>query len=83
MEMYNLGKCLDYNYICNTNKPIDILNLAIYVSDLDINIFLKNKSSPIPSELCGILLLPEAAKELIDDKYTNFMNDKEVNVIYN
>ncbi len=83
MEMYNLGKCVDYNYICNTTKPIDILNLALYISDLNMNKFLKDKSDPIPSELCGILLLPEGAKELIDDKYTDFMNDTEVKVIYN
>jgi hypothetical protein len=82
MEMYNIGKCLDYDYICNTTKPIDILNLALYISDLNIDTFLKGKSSPIPSELCGILLLPEGAKELIDDKYIDFMNDVEVKVIY-
>jgi 5'-3' exonuclease len=83
IEMYNLGKCLDYDYICNTSKPIDILNLALYISDLNMDNFLKSKSDPIPSELCGILLLPEGAKELIDDKYTDFMNDSEVKVIYN
>lgn len=82
MQMYNLGKCLDYDYICHIQKPIDILNLALYISDLNIDSFLKNKSSPIPSELCGILLLPEGAKELIDNKYTKFMDDKEVKVIY-
>jgi hypothetical protein len=48
-----------------------------------MDIFLQGRSSPIPSELCGILLLPEGAKELIDEKYTNFMNDSEVKVIYN
>ncbi len=82
-DMYNIGICNNYNYICTTSKPIDILNLILYLeSKQDINHFKYIKNDPIPSILCGILLLPEDAQELIDRKYSQFMLQDEVKKIY-
>jgi 5'-3' exonuclease len=80
ITMYNLGRCYNYNYICNSNKPIDILNLIIYLYNFNIDDFEYIETNPIPSILCGILLLPEnASRELIDKKYFKFIdNNKEI-----
>lgn len=84
-KMYNIGICKDYYYYCKIKKPIDILNLIMYLSDK------KNKydeynieNKPISSELCSILILPESGKELIDEKYHKFIDkiNKKIN-IYN
>lgn len=83
LTMYNLGRCYNYDYICNYNKPIDILNLILYLYDYDIKNFKFIETKPIPSVLCGILLLPEnASKELIDKKYKKFIENKSIKKIY-
>lgn len=79
--MYNQGKCHDYNYICNSNKPIDILNLILYLYNCEIYFKYVN-THPIPSVLCGMLLLPEnSVKYLIDAKYCEFI-DKHIKNTY-
>ena len=84
IDMYNVGKCNDYSYICENKKPIDILNFVLYLNSLeDINMYIHHMIDPIPSILCGILLLPKDAQELIDEKYQDFMKDDDVKVIYN
>jgi hypothetical protein len=82
LQMYNEGKCTNYEYICNSNKPIDILNLIIYLYDYEIDKYNYLHLEPIPSILCGILLLPKNAQELINKKYKKFMEDVEVKKIY-
>ncbi len=83
LDMYNIGVCNNYNYICNTTKPIDILNLILYLeSKQDINNFKYVINPPIPSILCGILLLPHDAQELIDRRYISFMSEDEIKKIY-
>ena len=87
LNMYNRGECMNYNYICHNKKPVDILNLVLYFYGLDnINKFvekvIEEKNEPIPSILCGILLLPEGAHELINNKYKKFMEDTDIKTIY-
>lgn len=83
LTMYNLGRCYNYDYICLYDKPIDILNLILYLYDFDINNFKYIETKPIPSILCGILLLPEKASiELIDKKYKKFIENKYIKKIY-
>jgi len=82
--MYNLGRCYNYEYICIDKKPIDIINLIIYMYDFDINNFKYEETNPIPSVLCGILLLPEnASKELIDKRYKKFIDNEDTKKMYN
>jgi 5'-3' exonuclease len=83
LKMYNIGICNDYYYYCKIKKPIDILNLIMYLSDKknDYNDYnIENK--PITSELCSILILPESGKELIDNKYHKFIDkiNKKINI---
>ena len=82
-KMYNIGICNDYYYYCKIKKPIDILNLIMYLSDKkniydDYNI----ENKPISSELCSIMILPESGKKLIDDKYHKFIDkiNKKINL---
>jgi 5'-3' exonuclease len=82
-KMYNIGICNDYYYYCKIKKPIDILNLIMYLTDKkntynDYNI----ENKPISSELCSILILPESGKKLIDDKYHKFIDkiNKKINI---
>ncbi len=84
LTMYNSGRCCNYGYICCNTKPIDILNLLLFMYKFNIDQYRQIESSPIPSILCGILLLPEnAVNELIDSKYKEFINNKETKKIYN
>lgn len=80
IDMYKEGLCCNYNYICNYQKPINILDFILYIDDLDnINNYIIKNIIPIPSILCGILLLPKDAQELIDNKYIKFMDQiKEI-----
>lgn len=82
-KMYNIGICNDYYYYCKIKKPIDILNLIMYLSDKknkydDYNI----ENKPITSELCSILILPESGKQIIDNKYHKFIDkiNKKINI---
>lgn len=82
IDMYKSGRCKNYNYICNYQRPINILDFVLYIDSLEnINNYNFTEAEPIPSILCGILLLPKEANELIDKKYVNFMN--EIKEIYN
>lgn len=81
--MYNMGRCYNYDYICKCNKPVDILNFILYLYDFNINNFKYIETNPIPSILCGILLLPENASiELIDSKYIKFIKNRHIQKIY-
>ena len=77
LHMYHNGICTDYYYMCITKKPIDILNLLMYVYSHKVtDKFIYNHiNKPIPSELCSILLLPENGTYLIDEKYNEFIRD--------
>jgi 5'-3' exonuclease len=80
IDMYKSGRCKNYNYICNYQRPINILDFVLYIDSLEnINKYNFIEAEPIPSILCGILLLPKNANELIDEKYKKFMDDiKEI-----
>jgi hypothetical protein len=83
MKMYNTGCCNDYYYFCLMKKPIDIINLILFLSDKKpqiINYNIINK--PISSELCSILILPESGRNLIDNKYHKFIDklNKKINI---
>jgi len=82
LKMYNRGECTNYDYICKTSHPIDILNLVIYLVNFDICTFKNTLSGPISSTLCGILLLPENAQQLIDIKYYKFIRSDILRQIY-
>lgn len=80
LDMYINGKCVDYHFIMNNINLIDILNLIIYLKNinknyLDLERNILNK--PIKSELCGILLIPYKSKHLIDKKYHNFLEENK------
>lgn len=96
LYMYQDGICKDYYYMCHAKKPINIINLLMYLYSQKnrlnklngLNVLNKliydiiNK--PIPSELCCILLLPESGKYLIDDKYHKFIDKIKLIInIYN
>ena len=83
MKMYNTGCCNDYYYFCLIKKPIDVINLIIYLSDKNAQITdYKIKNKPISSELCSILILPESGRNLIDIKYHKFIDklNKKINI---
>jgi len=83
IDMYNIGCCMNYTYMCKSKNPIDILNFIIFIDgNKDINKYNNKISYPIPSILCAILLLPKNANELIDKKYIKFINDDEIKKIY-
>jgi 5'-3' exonuclease len=75
LKMYNTGICTDYYYYCETKKPIDILNLILYLYDKKNNLDYDIINNPICSELCCILILPESGIDLIDSKYHNFIEN--------
>jgi 5'-3' exonuclease len=81
LKMYNTGICEDYYYCCYTKKPIDILNLILYLFDKKNNLEYNIINKPICSELCCILILPEIGKDLIDFKYHDFI--EKINKKYN
>jgi 5'-3' exonuclease len=76
LHMYREGLCTDYYYMCHAKKPINIINLLMYLySNKIIDRLIYNKiNKPIPSDLCCILLLPDSGKYLIDDKYDKFID---------
>ncbi len=82
--MYNLGRCYNYEYLCTYNMPIDLLNLLIYLYEFNIDTDFKYvESNPIPSILCGIILLPQNASiELLDKKYKKFIENDKVKKMY-
>lgn len=83
IDMYNIGYCMNYTYMCKSKNPIDILNLIIFISvNKDINKYNNIISNPVPSILCGILLLPKCAQKLIDKKYEKFICDYDIKKIY-
>jgi len=80
LDMYINGKCVDYHFIMNNNNLIDILNLIIYLKNIDknyLNLERNIYNKPIKSELCGILLIPYKSKHLIDKKYHNFLEENK------
>ena len=81
-HMYQNGICVDYYYMCHRKKPINIMNLLIYLySNKIIDKLVYNKiNRPIPSELCCILLLPESGRHLIEDKYLDFIDNLKSNI---
>ena len=85
-QMYHNGICDDYYYMCNTNKPVDIMNLLIHLFSHTISNQIKYNitNKPIPTELCSILLLPESGRYLIDKKFDTFIKKIKKNInIYN
>ena len=83
MKMYNTGYCNDYYYFCLMKKPIDIINLILFLSDKKTQIINYNIiNKPISSELCSILILPESGRNLIDNKYHKFIDklNKKINI---
>ena len=83
MKMYNTGYCKDYYYFCFMKKPIDIINLILFLSDKKTQIINYNIiNKPISSELCSILILPESGRNLIDNKYHKFIDklNKKINI---
>jgi len=84
INMYNNGKCNNFEYICNDLQPIDIFNFRMYIQSLtNINNYNNKIVESIPSTLCGILLLPKEAQQLISNRYKDFMDDEEIKIIYN
>ena len=77
LHMYRNGDCTDYYYICNSKKPINIINLLIYVYSHKITekLIYNHINKPVPSELCSILLLPPSGVYLIDEKFTLFIEN--------
>jgi 5'-3' exonuclease len=75
-DVYTTGKCNRYNYMYEYNTSPDPLLLYLYVSKPTTS--LRNstiKSDPIDKNLYGILLLPKSAKELINKKYHEFIDN--------
>jgi hypothetical protein len=73
--MYYSGRC-DYNsYIFDSEISPDPNLLMLHLMSVDINSHFNLKpTKPICNKLCSILLLPNIAKELIDEKYYAFMD---------
>jgi hypothetical protein len=89
--MYHNGICCDYYYMCNKKKSIDILNLLTYiyshmnsvpnVKNKSVNLQLSiDKTQPIPTQLCSILLLPQSGIHLIDEIYISFIQKIKNNI---
>jgi 5'-3' exonuclease len=74
-QMYFTGRC-DYNsYIFDSTVSPDPNLLMLHLMQNDINLHFNLKpTKPICNKLCSILLLPNIAKELIDEKYYEFMD---------
>jgi 5'-3' exonuclease len=74
-QMYYSGRC-DYNsYIFDSEISPDPNLLMLHLMSNDINShFTLKPTKPICNKLCSILLLPNIAKELIDEKYYAFMD---------
>jgi hypothetical protein len=72
-HMYFNGECRYNNYIYEGESP-DPLLLMCHLLKYNINTsFNLSESKPICNKLCSILLLPDIAKQLINEKYYKFM----------
>jgi len=72
-HMYFNGECRYNNYIYEGESP-DPLLLMCHLIKYNINTcFNLTESKPICNKLCSILLLPDIAKQLINEKYYKFM----------
>lgn len=79
-DMYINGKCNDYNFIIEDKNNINIINFIIFLNTIDeLHIDMKREiiNKPINSELCGILLIPYQCKNLIDNKYHQFLDENK------
>jgi hypothetical protein len=74
LNMYYDGKCINNHYMYE-GGAIDPLHIIMFLNNTSIN-STKNlrKTDPISNDLCSILLLPFAAKKLINPKYYDFMD---------
>jgi hypothetical protein len=72
-HMYFNGECRYNNYIYEGNSPDPLLLMCHLIKYNINNSFSLNESKSISNKLCSILLLPDIARQLIDDKYYQFM----------
>jgi 5'-3' exonuclease len=80
-NVYYTGKCERYNYMYEYSDSPNPLALILCINNRKDLLKINNiKSLPIEKNLYTILLIPKSAKILIDKKYYNFMNKK--NLLY-
>lgn len=70
--MYRHGRCLDYRYIYNNDSSIDPLSLQIYLFENKYKLTIIKNPNIINNNLCALILLPNKAQTLIDEKYRDF-----------
>lgn len=80
LNVYNTGKCYDYNYAYIGSKPIHPFELYYYLFKGDV-VYNKNYSLPIDCAMYPLLIMPLSAKKLIPQKYHTLM-DNELKYLY-
>jgi hypothetical protein len=83
IDTYNHGICTNYNYSYNYSTsphPVGLL-LSLYKKNEFIS-FEQVKTEPICKELYSILLIPKTVKQLLNDKYQNLTDSKELEMLY-
>jgi len=75
-NMYFNGKCIDNQYMYESQIAIDPVHLLLFLNFKSINsTFNSRETKAISNDLCSIILLPYSAKKFVNPKYYKFMDD--------